>query len=135
MTEVVAGLVSGVIWSAILALCLGAVVAVVAAMVSVRARVRSKAAGTTPALDVSPIAETERLRRDRAVASGAGVLHVRAGSGCANRRGEAPRAVASPPGGDLIPEVDITRTGDEEDVPRRLIRDSGVVVPVAPSRG
>ena len=102
MTEVIPGLVSGVIWSAILVPCLGAIVAVVAALVPARARVRSTAAGTTRARDVAPIPETVRLSRDRAVARGAGVLRVRAGSRCANRTGKAPRAGASPPGGGLL---------------------------------
>jgi hypothetical protein len=102
MTEVIHGLVSGVLWSAILGPCLVALVAVVAALVPARARGRSQAAGTTRARDVSPIPETVRLRQDRAVASGAGVLRVRAESRCANRTGEAPRAGASPPGGGLL---------------------------------
>jgi hypothetical protein len=102
MCEVIDGLVSGVIWSAILAPCLVAIVAVVAATVPARARMRSKAEGTTSALGISPISETVRRRRDSAVARGAAVRRVPAGSRRANRTGEAPSAVASPSRGSLL---------------------------------
>ena len=102
MIEVIHGLVSGLIWSAILGSGLIAIAAVITATVPARARGRSETAGTTHALGESPIPETVRLGRDRAVANGAGVPRVRAGSRCVYRTGEGPRARASPPGGDLL---------------------------------
>jgi hypothetical protein len=63
VTEVIDGLASGAIWSAILVPCLVATVAVVAAMVPASARARSTAAGTIPALDVSPTPAMVRPNR------------------------------------------------------------------------
>jgi hypothetical protein len=65
MTEVIIhGLVSGLIWSAILGSCLIAIAAVITATVPARPRARSETAGTTHALDESPIPETVCLGRN-----------------------------------------------------------------------
>jgi len=99
---IIHGLVSGLIWSAILGSCLIAIAAVITVTVPARPRARSETAGTTHALGEPRIPETVRLGRDRAVANGAGVSRVRAGSRRVYRTGEAPRARTSLPGGDLL---------------------------------